>query len=141
MKIMSECTTEELEQEIAKRKEDQDTWIDSETGLEWQTGAGDKMNWEKATEYAKDLNLNGKGWRLPTVKELLTLVDYSKYDTCIKTKELVCVSSYYWSSTTHASYTSYAWGVNFSSGLVYDSNRTNSSYVRCVRGGSESIIF
>ena len=136
MKIMNECTTKELEQEIARRNKDQGTWIDPETGLEWQTGAGDKISWEESLKYAGKLD----GWRLPTVKELITLVDYRKYDICIKTKKLSCVSSSYWSSATHAGNASRAWYVGFYSGNVGSYYKTNSNYVRCVRGGSESII-
>ena len=139
MKIMKERTIKELEQEISRR-EIPETWTDSETGLEWQTGSGNKMNWEEATEYAKDLNLNGKGWRLPTIKELFTLIDYTKHETCIKTKKLSCVSSGYWSSTAHAYNTSNAWVVHFGHGYVGSGSKTNNYYVRCVRGGSELII-
>ena len=141
MKIMNECTTKELEQEIARRKEDQDTWIDPETGLEWQTGIGCEMNWEESLKYAGELDLSGKSdWRLPTRKELLSLISDIKTRPCIKTSSLVCASSGYWSSTTFANYTSYAWSVHFSSGSVYHHDKSYNYYVRCVRGGSESII-
>jgi uncharacterized protein (TIGR02145 family) len=44
-------------------------------------------------------------------------------------------SSYYWSSTTYASNTSFAWYVDFYYGYVNGNYKSDNSYVRCVRGG------
>ena len=42
--------------------------------LEWQADVPDKrFTWKEAKDYAASL---GDGWRLPTIKELLILVDY-----------------------------------------------------------------
>ena len=142
MKILQEYTTEELEQEIIRRNEIQETWTDPETGLEWQTGYVCEMNWEEAIKYVGELVLDGKSdWRLPTRKELFSLVSNTRIDPCIKTKKLSCVSSGYWSSTTHANNTSRAWSVYFNNGYVNNYYKTNNNYVRCVRGGSESTTF
>ena len=112
------------------------TWTDSETGLEWQAENIGEMTWDDAVKYAKKLTLNGKSdWRLPTRKELFSLVDGEKYNPCCKTDKLNCVSSYYWSSTTYAFNTSSAWLVNFSYGSVSNGNKSVNVYVRCVRGG------
>jgi hypothetical protein len=49
-----------------------DYWIDPSTGLMW-TGKdnGADMNWRKATEYCKNLQLAGySDWRLPSIEEL-----------------------------------------------------------------------
>ena len=45
------------------------------------------------------------------------------------------VSSYYWSATTNPNNTSNALNVNFNNGNVNNNNKTNSYYVRAVRGG------
>ena len=45
-------------------------------------------------------------------------------------------SSNYWSSTTYQNNPSNAWNVNFNDGNVNANNKTNSNYVRAVRGGS-----
>jgi hypothetical protein len=45
------------------------------------------------------------------------------------------LSSYYWSSTTDASYTGGAWCVYFYDGYVGDFDKSSSYYVRAVRGG------
>ncbi len=59
------------------------TVSDQATGLMWQQGdSGVGMDWEKAHSYAEARNkanfLGHDDWRLPTNKELQTLVDYSR---------------------------------------------------------------
>ena len=54
------------------------TWIDPETGLEWQTDSPGPMTWHEAMAYADCLSLNGKkDWRLPTCREIESLLDRS----------------------------------------------------------------
>jgi hypothetical protein len=47
---------------------------DARTGLTWQQTAS-SSNGGDAAAYCAALDLNGTGWRLPTIKELLTIVD------------------------------------------------------------------
>jgi len=94
--------------------------------LEWQLkDTGEYYTWQEAMEYALSL---GDGWRLPTIKELISIIDC---DPACKIDN--CRSSYYWSSTPYANFSSYACGVNFYNGYVYYSNKSYNSYVRCVR--------
>jgi hypothetical protein len=44
-------------------------------------------------------------------------------------------SSIYWSATTDAGNTSFAWGVGFSDGSVFNRNKSFNGFVWCVRGG------
>jgi len=113
------------------------TVSDYETGLIWQQGEGGQKTWESALTYCEGLTLASKtDWRLPNFKELQSIVDYAKYNPAIdKTYFPGVVSSSYWSSTTRASLTSFAWHVYFGFGYVSYHNRTNNYYVRCVRGG------
>jgi len=77
-------------------------------------------------------------WRLPTIKELAYLVDYSipyPGPTINTTYFPNTVSSYYWSSTTNASYTGYAWSVYFSRGVDGWDGKSGNGYVRAVRAG------
>ena len=53
----------------------------------------------------------------------------------IKTFKKRGLSSNYWSSTTYVGDTTNAWNVNFNNGNDNINNKTNSNYVRCVRGG------
>ncbi|MBE0646407.1 MAG: DUF1566 domain-containing protein [Bacteroidales bacterium] len=56
------------------------TISDNSTGLMWaQSDGGEKMDWEHALAYAENSTLAGySDWRLPNVKELQGIVDYSK---------------------------------------------------------------
>ena len=57
------------------------TITDNVTGLIWQQDPGDKMDWETAVNGLDEFNeeaLGGRSdWRIPTIKELYSLVDYS----------------------------------------------------------------
>ena len=82
-------------------------------------------------EYIKQSKKPTKGrWRLPTIEELLTLVDYTKHNPA--SSEAIA-SNYYWSSTTSASGTCSAWGVYFGTGRSDYRSKYDSLYVRCVR--------
>ena len=104
-----------------------ETYVDEETKLEWTLDSFGPMPWEEAMAFCKNL---GEGWQLPTIKELLSLVDYAKINSACK---IVCNSSGYWSSTTYADYTVYAWRVNFHDGYGSSYSKSYSHYVRAVR--------
>jgi hypothetical protein len=116
-------------------------WFDNNTGFIWQNdGVNSTFNsrsWKKAKEYCQDLSLDGfDDWRLPTIDELETILTKEKSNKYTK-KALVdtTLSSYYWSSTTGAYNSGYAWQVDFSDGSTYGSDKTSNYYVRCVRAG------
>jgi hypothetical protein len=114
------------------------TVTDERTGLMWQQEFPEaKMTWEQAVSYCKELNLAGHNdWRLPTIQELKSIVDYIRYNPVINIGYFPNTgSSFYWSSTTHAYYTGYAWGVYLYNGYDYCSYKYSSYYVRAVRGG------
>ncbi len=93
------------------------TVTDRATGLMWaQKDSGRGMNWEDALEYAENLVYAGyDDWRLPDVKELEYIVDYSRspdttgspaIDPIYQTTPIVNEAGkkdypYYWTSTTH----------------------------------------
>ena len=75
-------------------------------------------------------------WRLLTRQELETLPDYSKWNPAIDTVYFpATVADYYWSSTTHAYGTDYAWIVAFDDGGVDTTKKTFTYYTRCVGSG------
>jgi hypothetical protein len=77
---------------------DGDTVLDRTTGLVWsrENVPGGTMNWKAAAEACGKLNLGGHSdWRLPTIRELLTLVDYERHDPAIDTTAFKCESAYY----------------------------------------------
>ncbi|WP_232504439.1 Lcl C-terminal domain-containing protein [Sulfuricella denitrificans] len=78
---------------------------DNATGLTWQQADdGKTRDWPEALRYCSTLNLAGKRyWRLPNVKELQSIVDYSRNDPAIDTRIFTQTdrNGWYWSSTTH----------------------------------------
>ena len=124
------------------------TVTDASTGLMWQQdGSTNVSRWGQALSYCENLSLAGHSdWRLPTVKELRSLVDYSRYNPAISTNFFPnTVASFYWSSTTYASYTGSTWGVYFNYGYAgvryknYD-YKDYGYYVRAVRGGQSGSL-
>jgi hypothetical protein len=114
------------------------TVLDKVTKLQWQqTDDGLTRTWADAKSYCQGLSLAGAtDWRLPTIMELSTLVNAEKVNPSIDMTVFPGTqASYYWSSTSYVSYSSYAWIVSFESGNVYDKNKADSNYVRCVRSG------
>ena len=113
------------------------TVTDNSTGLMWQQASSSNKTWEQALAYCAGLNLGDHAdWRLPAIKELRSLADNIQYSPSINTMYFPDTSaSWYWSSTTCGNVTYDAWNVNFYFGDVNGYNKSNSYYVRAVRGG------
>ena len=81
------------------------TVSDHSTGLTWQRADdGKTRDWPGALRYCATLDLGGKrDWRLPNVKELQSIVDYTRNDPAIDTSHFVQTdrNGWFWSSTTH----------------------------------------
>lgn len=115
--------------------------LDRETGLVWERSPSGSFVWQQAQMHCNILNVaNRKGWRLPTIQELASLVDPSVPSpgpTLPAGHPFSNVqSSVYWSATTAASDTAAAWAVAFFNGDVsYYDKSSGSGPVWCVRGG------
>jgi hypothetical protein len=114
--------------------------LDKETGLVWQRVANYSQDWNYSVYHCYDLNLGGrKGWRLPSVDELSSLVDPSQSNPALPLGHPFTVvyasSSYYWSSTANPFYSDQVWMVGFSDGHAYGTAKTVANYALCVRGG------
>lgn len=111
------------------------SWIDPETGLEWQDESPGRMTWAEAMEYADSLSLNGKvDWRLSTCIELETLLDRNRYRPVMRTEVPFRDTLSYWSSTTFGRNKNSAWIVMFDGAYVLSYYKTNAYHIRCVRG-------
>ena len=109
---------------------------DVKTKLTWQQATSSTTYTQAdAASACATLSLNGGGWRLPTVKELVTLVDVSVASgpTIDSTAFPDTPSGPFWSSTSSAEAAGVAWAVYFSGGNAYSDEVSNSDYVRCVR--------
>ncbi len=130
------------------------TVTDNRTGLTWEKKTVDNVRtnytWQGALDYVAGLNAaNFAGhsdWRLPNVRELMSIIDYSRSNPSIDpifgptTGNLFFVT--YWSSTSWAAYqpARNAWGVEFRD--AYDNllgalpmGKGSFLRVRAVRGG------
>ncbi|MFA6871496.1 MAG: DUF1566 domain-containing protein [Bacteroidaceae bacterium] len=96
------------------------TITDEATGLMWaKEDSENSMTWKDALAYAENSELGGyTDWRLPNVKELHSIVDYTRAPDVTDSPAIDAVFSshtiineagqvdypYIWSSTTHATY-------------------------------------
>src|SRR5262245_6733074 len=82
-----------------------DTVTDTETGLTWARTAGAPVAHAGAVSYCASLATAGGGWRLPEIKELLSLMDderrvYPRLDPIAFPNDPLPYS--YWSATIRA---------------------------------------
>ncbi len=115
------------------------------TNLEWQDNYSDNddviktANWKGAIEYCNGLSLDGGGWRLPNKNELLSIVDYTRFNPSINIDTFKKTAwGYYWSSTTISGRRTTAWAIRFdgsgASNNPHDYGKSsNLHHVRCVR--------
>jgi len=127
------------------------TVTDNLTGLIWLKNANcaGTMNWNNALTYCNNLASGLCGltdgsvagdWRLPNRKELMSLVDYGNYIPPLPNGHPFTdvQSSFYWSATTDAYLTGYAWYVGMECGGVYSNGKSYNYYVwpvLCGQGG------
>jgi len=142
---------------------------DNNTGLVWQkcsvgqsndetcSGTATSFNWYQASgtynaasnadtqNVCSTVTLGGNSdWRLPSKKELMSIVDYSipyqgptiqqsSFPNTVAPLNTVAIL--YWSSITFVDHPVGAWRVDFSNGGIDYYPKSNSYSVRCVRGG------
>jgi hypothetical protein len=124
------------------------TVYDTKTKLTWQqafancgtsctAGWGSSIQPGTAQYVCSGLTLNGSGWRLPTVGELQSLVDYSQASGSAGMIDPTFFPGTpafpFWSSTPQAGSSGNAWAVQFSDGSTEISGTANTWDVRCVR--------
>ncbi len=113
--------------------------LDRETGLVWERSPDTtQRTWASAIAHCYAEEVGGrKGWRLPTIEELASLIDTTQPAPTLPAGHpfLNVQSDWYWSATTSPFSTSSAWVVNFNNGIVGSLDESNGFYVWCVRGG------
>ena len=125
--------------------------LDRETGLVWEKapasglGFGQRGNWSSGLITCANKTVGGrKGWRLPSMPELASLIDPNASTRPFLLSEHPFTSvlpTFYWSATTTAFSPENAWGVNFDSGDVENRNKIAIDVFNigfpfwCVRGG------
>ena len=122
------------------------TVFDTMTQLTWQReiDATTYYTVAQADTYCAGIGavLGGTGWRVPTAKELQTLVDYAGttgllLDPTAFPQSLAPWATEpaypFWASTPAVYAPNYVWFVDFGRGSVYSMGRWEALYVRCVR--------
>ena len=113
--------------------------VDRKTGLMWQKSGSDKgLSYEEVQAYVqhlKDERFAGySDWRLPTVPELLTLVEPEQQSNGLYINPIFDEKqSWCWSADLVRGSRESAWSVHFPSGYVYWNYLDYGSYVRAVR--------
>ena len=116
--------------------------LDKETGLVWEKSPETTTyDWRSAQFQCNRHTTGGrKGWRLPSVPELASLVDPSVFlpgPTLPPGHPFLNVQSSYnhWSASTVTVDPMFAWYVSFYNGEVGHGLKLGAFYVWCVRGG------
>jgi hypothetical protein len=112
--------------------------LDKETGLVWeQSPQTTTHQWSDARLECMSRTVYGrKGWRLPAVNELASLIDMANTDPTLPTGHPFSnvLPSHYWSATTGADIPTLAWDAHFGNGEVTRNTKPSYLFVWCVRG-------
>jgi hypothetical protein len=111
---------------------------DPKTALMWEDTPHvreTKITQPRAKVYCSELKTGGfEDWRLPTIQELLTIIDYKRISPALlKEFSYVDDESFYWTQTSVADESDAFWGVNFKRGASSKASEYYDRYVRCVR--------
>jgi hypothetical protein len=120
---------------------------DLRTGLEWERNpsTANMLDWgaepvvARGIEHCANLNLAGRGWRLPTVKELNTIVAEGVVQPVIDEAIFPDTQRDWYMTGTPlgcSQHLGWYWAVSFGDGASYpmDGDYTSTAYARCVRG-------
>lgn len=110
---------------------------DETTKLLWQDNEqskSKKVTFEEAEAFCKALKIGSySGFRIPTLYELRTLVDYKKYKPAIINGFRGISNEVYWTQTPFADDSGSAWGINFKNGKIEIIAKNYTRRVRCVK--------
>ena len=127
---------------------------DKVTGLNWQhldTASGTK-NFAALGAYVTSVNANGPcgrtNWRVPTVNELVSLMDASQpantsqpvsvWQNADRTGAVDAMTGQYWSRESNATASNDAWVIDTDTGAISFDAKTNLKNVRLVQGAQSA---
>jgi len=129
---------------------DEQTIVDTNTGLMWQTQVI-KKTWDEALAYCEHLDYAGfTDWRLPNIKEVrsifnfkagkpeINLVDSSDIENPDRILSIQ-ITDCMWSSSTNPDLTENTKVMSLYDGNDYNYNKSETHYVCAVRGGQNNI--
>jgi len=115
------------------------TILDNLTSLVWTKDAqhvNGTMTWADALAVCNNLDFAGHAdWRLPTVRELLSLMDYEQHDPALPQDHPFdhVQFIFYWSGTSYDASPINAWGVYLCNGYAFNYHKATRAYVWPVR--------
>ncbi len=123
--------------------------MDRETGLVWEQALrATTHGWLQARVTCTNQTTgNRKGWWLPSVHELASLVDTANLNPSLPTGhpftnvQSAVQSAGYWSATTVADLTTFAWDVHFNFGNERNTEKAIVGHVWCVRGAMNVEVY
>lgn len=121
--------------------------VDRNTGLVWAADGNEagcnfglQTDWAAAVRWCENLSFAGiTEWRLANIRELETIVDYSRtYPPVDPAYFPNTKDDWYWSSTSTKNTGTWAWVMQFDvGGYVDDDAKANLHYIRAVAGPSD----
>lgn len=128
---------------------DDSTVTDRLTGLTWkqcpegrkgkscEEGTAITLDWATAQKVAATTVFAGKkDWRVPTISELETIIEYSCTMPAINKAIFPATpAANFWSLSPYAGYANGVWNINFNDGVKDNSSKNFQLYLRLVRGG------
>ena len=110
---------------------------DKNTNLIWQDSKDNKglsMTYYKAEKFCSNLTI-GKysDFRIPTMNELQTIIDYKNYDSAIIEGFDYVDNEAYWTTTPFADDDRAVWLIHFKKGERYVKDKHYDRYIRCVQ--------
>lgn len=116
--------------------------FDTKNSLYWQPiehkDRRNRYNHVDAANRCASLELGGMTWRLPTLKELFSIVEYNRFNPALDKKIFkYTYPRYYWSADARGDFSNEAYVVGMKIGSVALSSKVNESFVRCVSEGKK----
>lgn len=111
---------------------------DPSTNLMWEDTShtsDEKVTYDEAKTYCESLKVaEVSGWRLPNIRELLTIVNFKRVEPAIlKEFSHVDISTLYWSSTPYLRSKDKFWSIDFKDGATDSTSKNYNRLVRCVK--------
>lgn len=113
--------------------------LDKETGLVWEKDPSSAtQTWLDGIEncYTRNVGVR-KGWRLPSIEELNSLVDTTTINPALPSGHPFgnIQMGWYWTININPKNNLHVWYVDFASGNSGTDNKYSSRFIWCVRGG------
>ena len=114
-----------------------DVVLDTTTSLLWQDAQDNRdlsMTYFEAEDYCTKLKIKQyEDFRLPTLSELQSIIDYKNYKPAILTGFINAANETYWTTTPFADDSSEVWTINFKKGERSVKGKHYDRNFRCVQ--------